>query len=272
MLRAWAHSARLTLGEAMAASLGAIRAELHAAMSKSAPGIATADALCATCVGVIGVDAAAMSMVHQGASTVTFGSSSETSRRLDEYQFTFGEGPCLDAVASRQPVSMPDLASPSELRWPLLRGALLNDGVEGVFAMPIMILSACVGALDLYRYAPGPLDDDAVAGARLAAERAAVPLLDLITAAVGVNLDDDALVRSMRSGPDHLAELDRVEVYQATGMLISALNVDAPEALARLRAHAIATDQSAIEVARAIVERRLMLERDTPVEPGRDTR
>ena len=131
-------------------------------------------------------------------------------------------------MASRQPVLIPDLASPSELRWPLLRGALLDDGVQGVFAMPIMIMSVCVGALDLYRYAAGTLDDDAVAGAKLAAELASVPLLDLINAAARVDLDDEALVRSMRSGPDHLAELDRVEVYQATGMLISALEIDAP--------------------------------------------
>ena len=47
-------------------------------------------------------------------------------------------------------------------------------------------------------------------------------------------------------------------------MLISALGVDADEALVRLRAHAMATDQSASQVARAIVERRLMLDRDAP--------
>ena len=246
----------------MVVSLDVMRRELHAVMSNSEPGLATADQLCATCVGLVGMDGAALSMVYRGASTGTFGSSSEASRRLDEYQFTFGEGPCLDAVATRQAVMVPNLASSGEQRWPLLRNALLDDGVRGVFAMPVMIMSVCVGALDLFRSDPGPLDGDALAGARLAAELATGPLLDLIAGAVGVNVDDEALIRSMQGGPHHLAELDRVEVYQATGMLISALDVDSTEALVRLRAHAIATGQTAIEVARAIVERRLMLERD----------
>lgn len=255
----------------MAASLDAIRSELNAAMSKSAPGIATADELCATCVGLVGVDGVALSMVYRGASTGTFGSSSEASRRLDEYQFTFGEGPCLDAVASQEAVLTPDLAAPGEQRWPLLTGALLDEGIRGVFAVPVRIMSVCVGALDLFRSDPGPLDSDALAGAMVAAELAAAPLIDLIAGAVGVEGDDEALLRTMQSGPDHLAELDRVEVYQATGMLIAALDVDAPEALVRLRAHAIATGQTATEVARAIIERKLMLERDPSSGAGRGT-
>jgi hypothetical protein len=244
-------------------SLDIIRAELNAAMSNSERGIATADELCATCASLVGVDGAALSMVYKGVSTGTFGSSSEASRRLDEYQFTFGEGPCLDAVAFREPVLVPNLDSSHEQRWPLMRGALLEDGIRGVFALPIMITSVCVGALDLFRAAPGPLEGDALAGAMLTAELASAPLLDLIADAVGANDHNDTFVRSMGDGPDHLAELDRVEVYQATGMLIAALEVDAAEALVRLRAHAIATGQTASQVARAIVERSLMLERDT---------
>ena len=60
-----------------------------------------------------------------------------------------------------------------------------------------------------------------------------------------------------------------MEVHQATGMLISALDVDAAEALVRLRAHAIATDQTASQVARAIIERKLMLDRDDPDDGAR---
>lgn len=255
----------------MAASSDVVRAELLAVMSSSSPGIATADELCASCVGLVGVDGAALSVVYQGASTGTFGSSSEKSRRLDEYQFTFGEGPCLDAVATREPVLAPNLDSSRERRWPLLTSALLDDGIHGVFAIPVMMMSVCVGALDLFRAAPGPLDDDALAGAMVAAELAAAPLLDLIAGVVDVNIDDEELVRSMQHGPDHLAELDRVEVYQATGMLMAALDVDPPEALVRLRAHAIATGQTASQVARAIVERKLMLERDRRGSAGRGT-
>ena len=48
------------------------------------------------------------------------------------------------------------------------------------------------------------------------------------------------------------AELDRLEVYQATGMLMAQLGIEAAAALARLRAHAYTVGQSASEVARDV--------------------
>lgn len=248
----------------MTTSLAAMRSELNAVMSSSAPGLPSADALCDTCVGLFDVDGAAVSMVYDGMSWGTFGSSSPASRRLDEYQFTFGEGPCLDAVASGAAVLVPDLDSPLDQRWPAFREAVLGDGFHGVFALPIMITSVCVGALDLFRGRPGPLEGDALAGAMLAAELASAPLLDLIAeAAVANGRADESLADGAESAERLFMDgLDRVEVYQATGMLISALDVDAAEALVRLRAHAIATGRTASEVARDIIERRLIVERD----------
>ena len=247
----------------MSPSLEAIRSELNAAVAGAEPGFSAADELCAACVRMVGVDGAALSMIFDGESRGTFGSSSESSRRLDEYQFTFGEGPCLDTVATREPVLVADLDAPHERRWPAFAGAVLGDGVRGVFAVPIMLTSVAVGALDLFREGPGPISDDQLTGALLAAELASLPLLDLLTHdTLGV---DDLEANLMSVGEDawgRLADMDRIEVYQATGMLISQLDVAAPEALVRLRAHAIATSQTASEVARAIVERRLLLDRD----------
>jgi len=48
------------------------------------------------------------------------------SRRLDEPQFTCGEGPCLDAVRDGGRVLVADVNDPSELRWPAFAGALLR--------------------------------------------------------------------------------------------------------------------------------------------------
>lgn len=244
----------------MTSSPTAVRAELNAAMAAVAPGISAANELCLACVGLFDIDGAAVSVVYEGASWGTFGASSEASRRIDEYQFTYGEGPCLDAVKSREMVLVPDLDAPQERRWPVFAGAVLDDGIRGVFAFPVMLTSACVGALDLFRARPGPLDRDQLAGARLAAELASRPLLDLI-AEEARNADPDAL-GDAGAGSAHDAEMDRIEVYQATGMLIAQLDVGADEALVRLRAHAIATGQTASEVASAIVERRLVLDRD----------
>ncbi|QWF20206.1 GAF and ANTAR domain-containing protein [Nocardioides sp. LMS-CY] len=240
-----------------------MRTELNAAMAAAAPGISAANELCVTCVGLFGIDGAAVSMVYEGASRGTFGASSETGRRLDEYQFTFGEGPCLDAVEAREMVLAPDLDSPREQRWPLFADAVLDDGIRGVFAFPVMITSACVGALDLFRAEPGPLSPDQISGAMLAAELASKPLLDLVAGAGHPDLDElGGAGAGAGAGSGDLAEVNRIEVYQATGMLIAQLDVDAAEALVRLRAHAMATGQTAIEVALAIVQRRLVLDRD----------
>ena len=252
----------------MTLSLDDMRSELSGAMAGRAAGSAAADALCASCVGLFDMDGAAVSMVLDGASSGTFGASSESSRRMDEYQFTYGEGPCIDAVASRRSVLVADLDAPQERRWPVFRGALLEDGIRGVFALPIMVTSGCLGALDLFRSRPGPLEGVALAGALLAAQLATAPLFDIMTAARDlVDREDDA---SEPAGhvDSSSGETDRVEVYQATGMLISALGVDADVALVRLRAHAMASDQTASEVARAIIERRLMLDRDDPGTTG----
>ena len=63
-------------------------------------------------------------------------------------------------------------------------------------------------------------------------------------------------------GWGQLASLERVEVYQATGMIMGQLGVDSAEALVRLRAYAFAHDRSPSEVAWDVVERRLALDAD----------
>ena len=65
-------------------------------------------------------------------------------------------------------------------------------------------------------------------------------------------------------GWSDLVSFERVEVYQATGMVIAQLGVGPTEALVRIRAHAFAHDQTASEVAWSIIERRLSLDGDGP--------
>ncbi len=234
-----------------------LRAELSAAIAGADDALAAADLLCHACVELLGVDGASISLIHGGTTQGTFGSSSPLSRQLDELQFTFGEGPCLDSVRAGGPVLVPDLQDPAEERWPAFRGAVLEHGVSAIFVLPVAVASCYVGALDLYRNRRGALNNEALRGGLLAAELAALPLLDLMSADV-----DWASAAQGDDGWDQLASLERVEVYQATGMLMAALGVSPAEALVRLRAHAYANDMTASEVAWAIVERRLRLDAD----------
>ena len=125
-----------------------------------------------------------------------------------------------------------------------------------MFALPIMMTPDCVGALDLFRKAPGPLGTAALGAAKVVAELAAIPLLDL------VHITRKGGGGGPGTGWDSSQDLDRIEVDPATGMLISQRDVDAGEALVRLRAHAIATGQTASDVAWAILDRKLVLDRD----------
>lgn len=64
------------------------------------------------------------------------------------------------------------------------------------------------------------------------------------------------------NGWSQLESLERVEVYQATGMIMEQLEVRPTDAVVRLRAHAFASERTASEVAWAVIERRLTLSPD----------
>jgi GAF domain/ANTAR domain len=218
-------------------------------------GVDAADRLCEACVVLLDIDAAAISLIFDGASTGTLGSSGDRARQYDELQFTFGEGPCLDSVANRTPVLVVDLADPADSRWPAFGPALLAQNIRGVYALPLVVAGEYVGALDLFRRQPGQLAPDHMAGGVAAAELAGIPLLDLLEG------DLQAAVADPTS--DAWAELNalsRAEVSQATGMLVAQLDIEPAVALVRLRAHAYATGRSATDVARDILDRRLKLE------------
>ncbi len=220
-------------------------------------GIDAADRLCEACVVLLDIDAAAISLVFDGANTGTLGSSGAPARIYDELQFTLGEGPCLDSVLRRIPILIVDLADPAEARWPAYRPAMLAHQIRGVYAIPVVVAGEFVGALDLFRARPGPLLATDLAGAVAAAELAAIPVLDL--------LDGD--LHAAVTDPDSNAwvELDRLtraEVSQAIGMLVAQLEVEPALALILLRAHAYATGRSVTDIARDILDRRLKLEAD----------
>jgi ANTAR domain/GAF domain len=218
-------------------------------------GVWAADKLCEACVALFDVDAAAISLVLDGVNAGTLGASGAPARVYDELQFTLGEGPCLDSVAHRAPVLVADLADPAEVRWPAYGPAMLAHGLRGVYALPVVIAGEYAGALELFCSDPAMLGAEQLAGALMAAELAQLPLLDLLG-------KDHLLAAITDPDNDAWAELNtlcRVEVSQATGMLVAQLDVGPAEALVRLRGHAYATGRSVTTVARDIIDHRLHL-------------
>lgn len=222
-------------------------------------GAAAADKLCEACVEVLDVDAAAISLFADGVNSGTLGASSPPARTYDELQFTLGEGPCIDSVQFGTPVLVHDLLESQVVRWSAYGPALLSRDVRGVFAIPVEVAGQYLAALNLFRAEPGPLGDHQLTVGMGVAELAAIPILDVLDQSSYRSADNDDV------DADASAELDsliRVEVTQATGMLIAQLDVAPAEALVRLRAHAYAENRSATDVARDILAGRLRLAND----------
>jgi hypothetical protein len=218
----------------------------------------SADRLCCACAELLYMDGAAISIVDHGVTRGAFGSSGESSRMLDELQFTLDEGPSLDAVAQAQLVLAADLSEPSEQRWPGLAVALIEMGVHAVFAFTFGIDGSSNGALTLFRRSAGALSELAASGARWAAELAVLPLRELVA-----HIEDGEFRHVGDRNPRFLGSLERVEIYQATGMVIAQLDVDPAEALARIRAYAFAHNLTASEVAWSIADRLLIFDENT---------
>lgn len=231
-----------------------VRAVLADVLVAGERGAAAADRLCQACLPWLGVDAAALSLIDEGESRGTFGASDPAARLLDGLQFTAGEGPCLEAAQTRNPVLVPDLHAHDEPRWPAFKEAAERAGVHAVFAMPVRVGDIGLGALDLFRSVAGPLSTTQVRDALLFADAAAQILLDLI---------DDANTNNQGEPLDQwdqLASLSRIEVYQATGMIMAQLDLSPAAALIRLRAYAFVHELTAAEVAQLVISRRLRLE------------
>lgn len=199
---------------------------------------------CQVAVGLTQVTGAGV-MIIAGDDTpqATFCTTGSASALIEELQYTFGEGPCIDAHRIGAVVAEPNLASPSVPRWPAFTPKVIAAGVRAIFGFPIRIGAARVGALNLYRDEAGSLSDDQHADALVIADVIAQTLLTVQASATFGSLP---------------AQLDadlHSAVHQAAGMVSVQLGVSVGEALVRLRAYAFATDRPLTEVAHDVIDR-----------------
>lgn len=214
-----------------------------------------AERICRACVRGLDVDGASISLFTEGESREILWASDPVAELLEELQFSLGEGACVQAARSGCPVLVHDLRhSVDTAGWPMFAAAVAEQTqVRAVFALPLQWGTANLGVLDLYRIRPGGLSEANQRDALDAADTAALMMLTL------------------RTGPDidGIGWLDpglfsRAEVHQAVGMVLTQLGVDAPEALARMRAYAFVEQRLLIDVARDVVSRRLRFDNNGP--------
>jgi hypothetical protein len=218
--------------------------------------------VCAAAVSAVQVDGAGVTVMVSPTVRETMHATDRVAGELEEWQLTFGQGPCVDAFSAGGPVLAGDLRLADCLaRWPVFTPAALGSGARAVFALPLQAGAIRLGVLDLYRTRPGPLSQHELADALAFADTAGMLLLDT---AAGVKPETAELAWQRDDPTAHHAQ-----VHQATGMVLVQLGVSAEAAFARLRAYAFAHERRLGDVARDVVERRLRFDPDPASLPTR---
>ena len=127
-------------------------------------------------VDVLPITAAGVTLISPGMDPRYVAASDPSALRYEELQTELGEGPCLEAYRTGEPVAVADLGN--ETRFPNFAPRALEAGMAAVFTFPLRNGRTQLGALDLYRDSPGPLDTAATEAAQTLADVAAAYLLN----------------------------------------------------------------------------------------------
>jgi len=231
--------------------MDAERARRISASFDPGAGMLPNDNLCTTCVDILQVFGAGISIMS-GRNSGPVCSSSERARKLEDLQFTLGEGPCHDAYITNALVAEPDLANRMETNWPNYTPPALDLGTRAVFAFPLRIGVGTVGVLTVYDDTVGMLTHEQTADGRELAR-----ILPALVTAIQARSPEPLLAGELSDTHAH-----RAEVHQASGMTAVQLGIDVHEALVRIRAHAFTTSRTVAHVAEDIVAHRLQLADD----------
>lgn len=210
-----------------------------------------AEQFCRACVEGLDIDGAAISLLTESPSRETLCATDAVAARLEELQYTLGEGPCIEAATTGRPVLIRDVQETAgQSRWPVFATAVAEQaGIRALFAVPLQLGAINLGALDLYRAAPGPMSDGELRELLRAADTVALMFL-------GLRNDPDDQQWWDQSSVSH------AEVHQATGMVVAQLGISAQDAFARLRGYAFSQGRLLDDVARDVVARRLRFTED----------
>jgi GAF domain-containing protein len=192
------------------------------------------------CVRLLPFDAAGLVLSDQRGHLRVVSCSTEHARVVELFQLEADEGPCLDCLRTRLPVTVLDLSKPTE--WPRFARRAVSEGFRCVYALPMRLRSETIGALNLFAAQPGPITRNDLRVARALADMATIGILQ-----------QQALRRA-----DVLAEQlegalnSRVIIEQAKGVLSGRSGLDLAQSFTLLRDHARNTNQRLSDLALAV--------------------
>ncbi len=128
-------------------------------------------------VEVLPITSAGVTLIAPGVNPRYIAASDDAALRYEAVQTELGEGPCLLAYTSGAPVLVPDLAKDD--RFPQFAARAAAAGLAAVFTFPLHQDDIRLGALDLYRDTPGPLQEHDMVAAQTLADMAAAYLTNV---------------------------------------------------------------------------------------------
>ena len=154
--------------------LSDVLSEFARTMVTDFPIQAILDHLVVRIVDVLPVTAVGVTLITPGERPRYVAASDASALRYEELQTELGEGPCVAAYDSGEPIAVADLRC--DERFPAFATKAVEAGLVAVFTFPLRQGEVCLGALDLYRDTPGLLDADAIGAAQTLADVAAAYL------------------------------------------------------------------------------------------------
>jgi hypothetical protein len=182
---------------------------------------------------------------------VPLGASDRSASTAEQLQFSLGEGPCLDAYGNARPFwgSEQDI----QVKWPLFHSELVGrTPYRSIVSLPLRLSRSTGGAVDLYL--------------TKASEPDALDLEDL------ASITEQIVARLSWQTEPSVAELPgpgwlhgpsahmRTRIWIAIGMINAHFGLNAPDALAMLRAYAFTHEQLLDDLADRLVRQVLPVE------------
>lgn len=193
--------------------------------------------------GVVEPPASCGINAHLDGRPLTVVSSDDRANKLDETQFDLGDGPCLQAMQTGEPVYVSDVAT--ERRWAAYIASAREQGLQSSLSLPLNTHGKTVGALNLFAFhAPHAFDGEQQQRCSIFAAQAA-GALQLATR----HLEDNELLDQLEQ-----ALSSRTVIDQAMGILMAQGQCSADSAFETLRRSSANSNQRLRDVAAQIVQ------------------
>ncbi len=199
------------------------------------------DRLARAAAAMLPVDDAGLSLLDRSQKRVPLGASSSVAAVAERLQFTAGDGPCMTAQRTGEPV----FATEEDLRrrWPEFTALLFDlTPYRAIIGLPLQRALAGIGTVDLYFEEPGRIAEVEVFEALAVGELITSALSEAAVFSEWTPEDGPAWLRAP-------AAVRRAKVWEAIGKLSLDLELDAPDALDLMRQHALASDRVVDDVA-----------------------